>query len=102
MIHITYIAESNWRVALVGILLKPNTHSKKQIRTNFDLRNSSDLFRLVRRETPYDERGGLRQSCRRHAYTRQSQYVYVYRRYQLRFYEWRQSLRDICARCDEL
>ena len=47
MIHITYIAESNWRVALGSILLKYNTHSKKQIRTNFDLRNSSDLFRLV-------------------------------------------------------
>lgn len=47
MIHITYIAESNWQVALGGILLKPNTHNKKQIRTNFDLRNSSDLFRLA-------------------------------------------------------
>lgn len=29
MIHITYIAESNWRVALGSILLKYNTHSKK-------------------------------------------------------------------------
>ena len=47
MIHITYIAESNWQVTLGCILLKSNTNNKKQIRTNFDLRNSSDLLRLV-------------------------------------------------------
>lgn len=33
--------------ALGCILLKSSTNNKKQIRTNFDLRNSSDLFRLV-------------------------------------------------------
>ena len=41
-------AESNRLVALGGdFSINSNNHSKKQIRTNFDLRNSSDLLRLV-------------------------------------------------------
>ena len=32
----------------IYVLLQSNTHNRKQIRTNFDLRNSSDLFRLVK------------------------------------------------------
>ena len=43
-------AESNRLVALGGdFSINSNNYSKKQIRTNFDLRNSSDLLRLVTR-----------------------------------------------------
>ena len=48
--NFTTSAVSNRWVALGGTFgINLSNYSKKQIRTNFDLRNSSDLLRLVTR-----------------------------------------------------
>ena len=38
-----------WSLSAVILSINSNNYSKKQIRTTFDLRNSSDLLRLVTR-----------------------------------------------------